>query len=756
MDGTHVDHTKSAVSYHDFVHKELVQFAKYDVERSIPSVVDGFKPSQRKVLFCCFKKKLKSDIKVAQLVGYTSEQSAYHHGEVSLENTIINLAQNFVGSNNVNLLFPSGQFGTRLQGGKDHAASRYIFTRLCAITRTIFHQEDDPILKYLDDEGQSIEPYWYCPILPLVLVNGADGIGTGWSTFIPNYNPRDIVRNIRKMLRGEKMADMLPWYKGFQGTIMPNEKESEQYDVIGSIQKTSDTTLTITELPIRKWTQNYKEFLEELMPQEGKKAEECDSTITDYKEYHTENTVHFELTLTPAKMKEVEKAGLEKTFKLKNTISTSNMTLFDSEGKISKYNSALDILTEFCKLRRTVYVQRKAHMVAKLTREKEILSNKARFILMVVKGEIELRKRKKVDLLNELKKKGFKPMSELDAILSESPAFKGKGSGAVSKTAEADASKENDKNKDGGDKEDAAAEKTDYDYLLGMALWSLTFEKVEELKKQHEVKSEELKALQATTIETMWDRDLEAFLKALEEMEALEAEDDAFAEDAVKNRRKKAGSKLPPAGAKRKAAPKARSGGKRLADDDEDFSRPLQEGSSENLGEDVAKTTWGSGAPTTRKNPDAPAYVAPPAAKAPRRTAGSRSAAAEAAPEPAPAPEEIGGAGLLSRLLSKPTSTPSTTDTSYSASFSSLGSKKSSLDNSYTSSFSALGGADDVFAYLRGAPSSGADQDDDPFGLPPALADASSATETKAEEEKKDEGAGKAKGRQAKKQKTQS
>merc|ERR1719163_151101 len=128
-------------------------------------------------------------------------------------------------------------------------------------------------------------------------------------------------------------------------------------------------------------------------------------------------------------MKEVEAAGLEKTFKIKTSVSTTNMVLFDAEGKIAKYNSALDIMHEFCALRRKVYVQRKAYMVAKLSREKEILSNKARFILMVVKGEIELRKRKKVDLLEELKRKGFTPMSEIDAILEGVGGSNGKKGG---------------------------------------------------------------------------------------------------------------------------------------------------------------------------------------------------------------------------------------------------------------------------------------------------------------------------------------
>jgi len=330
VEGSHVDHSKNKVSYFDFVHKELVAYAKYDTSRSVPSVVDGFKTSQRKVLFSAFKKKLNKDIKVAQFVGYVSEKSAYHHGETSLENTIVNLAQDFVGSNNLNMLFPSGQFGTRAMGGKDHAAARYIYTRLMPTTRLMFHPDDDPVLDYLEEEGQSIEPQWYCPILPTVLVNGADGIGTGWSTQVPNYNPRDIIRNMQRMLRGESMDEMSPWYKNFKGSMTPNEKEPGKFDMTGCIEKVSDTTLAITELPIRTWTQSYKEFLEELMPQDGKKKEggeeASDEKISDFREHHTENAVHFEVVMTPEQMAKAEKDGLEKTFKMKSTLATSNMS----------------------------------------------------------------------------------------------------------------------------------------------------------------------------------------------------------------------------------------------------------------------------------------------------------------------------------------------------------------------------------------------------------------------------------------------
>ena len=169
------------IPYADFINKELILFSMADNVRSIPSVVDGLKPGQRKVIYGCYLKKLKGEIKVAQLAGFVSEKTAYHHGEVSLTGTIVGLAQDFVGSNNINLLVPAGQYGTRNEGGKDHAAPRYIFTDIPSINRAVFHPADDPLLEYLTDDNDKIEPAWYVPVLPMVLVNGADGIGTGES-----------------------------------------------------------------------------------------------------------------------------------------------------------------------------------------------------------------------------------------------------------------------------------------------------------------------------------------------------------------------------------------------------------------------------------------------------------------------------------------------------------------------------------------------------------------------------------------------
>ncbi len=312
VDFQETNYTK--ITYRDFINKEFILFSMSDNHRSIPSLCDGLKPSERKILYSCFKRKLKEEIKVAQLVGYVSEHSAYHHGEASLSGTIVAMAQNFVGSNNVNLLQPLGQFGTRNQGGKDHASSRYIFTNLSKTTRHLFNPNDDPLMENIIEEGQKIEPHYYLPIIPMILVNGADGIGTGWSTNIPCFNPREICENIKTKINNRKFFEMKPWYKGFLGKIEKSEKQTEKltYIVSGEWEWIDDKTLKIVEIPIKFWTKNFKENLEKLMglstgksskDLKKKKNEEDDEDnkkiepiISDFKEYHTNNRVHFEIT----------------------------------------------------------------------------------------------------------------------------------------------------------------------------------------------------------------------------------------------------------------------------------------------------------------------------------------------------------------------------------------------------------------------------------------------------------------------------
>jgi DNA topoisomerase-2 len=295
--------------------------------------MDGLKPSQRKILYSCFKRNLNKEIKVAQLAGYVSEHSAYHHGEMSLCQTIVNMAQNFVGSKNINLLQPLGQFGSRHLGSKEAASPRYIYTCLSKLTRTLFKDQDDPVLNYLQEEGMSIEPDFYAPIIPNILVNGADGIGTGWSTKIPCYNPLMLVENIKSHLEGSKMQDMLPWFKGFQGKIY---QDNETVFIQGCYRVINDKSVEITEIPPNFWIRDYKKILEKMIET---------NEIKDIREFHTENRVHFILEGFDATG--YSEAEFIKKFRLESKIDTNNLVLFNAKGIIKRYKNPLEIIEEF-------------------------------------------------------------------------------------------------------------------------------------------------------------------------------------------------------------------------------------------------------------------------------------------------------------------------------------------------------------------------------------------------------------------------
>lgn len=481
---TFLDMNQDTVTYSDFIHKELILFSNYDNIRSIPSIIDGLKPGQRKILYCCFKRKLKAEIKVAQLSGYVAEHSAYHHGEASLASTIVGLAQNFVGSNNINILLPLGQFGTRNNGGKDMASARYIFTNLSPVTRCLFAPEDDYLLEYQREDGQKIEPVYYVPIIPLVLVNGSDGIGTGWSTSVPQYNPFELIEAYKNRINGKKFVDMKinPWYKGYSGKIEWIDRSSGGYEVTGVFEKVGEDMLKITDLPIKKWTADYKKFIEELMKEEN-------PFVTELREYHTENRVSFSLRIPT--LSEYTDSKLLKKMKLQSSISMNNLVLFNKDRKIQKYNDISEIMEEHYLLREQFYKKRKEFLIARLTRECEILSNKVRFILAVINNELIINKKQKVVLVKELMQRGFATKKQLDKIFNE-PSIH-------SETEEAESSEV-------VDSDDVSAK--EYDYLLSMPLWSLTFEKVEALQKEFKEKSDQLENLKKVTIFEMWAEDL--------------------------------------------------------------------------------------------------------------------------------------------------------------------------------------------------------------------------------------------------------
>ena len=400
-----LDHTKNTVSMTDFVHKDLRWFSMADNERSIPNVIDGFKPSQRKVLHAC-RKRTNNDIKVSQLSGYVSTETCYHHGEQSLMSTIINMAQDYMGSNGINLLVPNGQFGTRLMGGKDAASPRYIFTYLHENAHTLFHKDDDPLLSYVDDDGVKVEPEYFVPILPMILINGTDGIGTGYSTHVPCYNPDEVKANVIRCIHKKPQFPMLPWYKGFKGTIVQSEEDPTKYITKGIWTRTNEkTTIEVTELPVGKWTSDYKEYIESQLD---------NGVIKSFENHSTETDVRFVIKLVSAT---VDVNMLEKQLKLTNTLSTSNMHLFDPKHRIVHYKTTEEIIDTFVSVRRRFYQKRKNHLLGVYNDAFRKLSEKTRFMRLVMDDSIVVFKNNHKNIAAQLKKQSFAE-SEHDSLLA--------------------------------------------------------------------------------------------------------------------------------------------------------------------------------------------------------------------------------------------------------------------------------------------------------------------------------------------------
>jgi DNA topoisomerase-2 len=440
-----LDQSDHDVSYSEFVDKELIHFSIYDTIRSIPNLIDGLKPSQRKIIYTILNKNYTKEIKVAQFGAAVAEYSGYHHGEVSLYGAIINLAQNYVGSNNMNLLEPNGQFGSRLLGGKDAASPRYIFTELSSITKKIFLKEDNYILKDQYDDGDKIEPVFYVPVLPVILINGAQGIGTGYSTNIPSFNPIDIKNNILNIINGKNIVKMTPWYKGFTGKI--EELSEGSYEITGVYKRLSDTTIQITELPIGVWINDYKEFLESLIET---------GIIKSFKNECTEAIINFTVKFNNANdLITMISKNLMKTFKLIKPMSTRNMYLFDENSSIKKYDTSEDILQEFVKIRLKYNKLRKEYQLGKFNEDLILLSNKVRFINEIIAGDLVVFKKKK-DIL--------------DAELSKRDYIRINGT---------------------------------YDYLTSMPIYVLTFEKIKDLEEKHLTIIEKIKDLEGKTVKRM-------------------------------------------------------------------------------------------------------------------------------------------------------------------------------------------------------------------------------------------------------------
>ena len=468
--------TAAKTNYKEFVDGELIHFSNADNIRSLPHIMDGLKPSQRKILWACLKRNLRSEIKVAQLAGYVSEHAAYHHGEASLNETIVKMAQTFVGSNNINLLKPIGQFGSRLLGGDDSASPRYIHTHLMTLVDKIFRKEDEILLKHVEDDGEKVEPEYYLPVVPLIAINGCIGIGTGFSTDIPPHNPDDIVSMLEHRLRAsvDSLAGraLNPWWFGFKGGMV--REDTNTWITKGLYEFNEDAhTITINDLPVGTWTKNYKIFLDKMLTAE---SEESRNGLKSFDDLYNDVTVKFVLYMTEEAFDDaVEKpAAFESKFKLTSSWKTTNMHCFNTDFTIKKYDTIGDIIEEFGSKRLPAYETRRLRLLDQIQTQLTELEAKRAFITAILEGRLDLMRKTDEQVVAGLKVCGIPPLSN--------PA--------------------------------AADSVAAYEYVLRLRIDRLKASAVTELDEEVAIKRAEKVRLEGETPGTMWLADLAEFKEA--------------------------------------------------------------------------------------------------------------------------------------------------------------------------------------------------------------------------------------------------
>ena len=446
------------VKIKDFFNEDYISFAGYDNSRKISSVSDGLKTSQRKVLYTILKNNIDSEqkeVKVEQLAAKTSEQTSYLHGATSLTGVTVGLATKYVGSNNCNLLEPDGNFGTRFI--KEASAPRYIYTYLSDIAKYIIRKEDEPILEQQTFEGQVIEPKSYYPIIPLVLVNGAEGLSVGFASNIAPRDPKLIISWLEAKLSGKTTRKpLLPYYKGFKGIIEADPESPNKYIVKGCVAPDGLTRLVITEIPIKYTLKSYLKVLDTL----------CDKgVIKSYKDLSDNDQFYFEVSVKREFLEGKSNDDLLQILKLTETV-TDNLVLLDAVGQIREYNDLSEILNEYYAIRYQAYESRKANLLKSLSNELLFHQYRKKFIEAVLAKKIQI-DRSIAEITQQLQANNFEMIDD------------------------------------------------SYDYLLNMKISSFSIDKVKQLADKIENLTNQIDLLNKTSIEDMWLKELSELKKVL-------------------------------------------------------------------------------------------------------------------------------------------------------------------------------------------------------------------------------------------------
>lgn len=443
----------------DFFKNNYCDYGSYDNYRKIASAIDGLKPSARKCIHIILKDKIKDMFKVQNLMTRVSQKTNYIHGANSLYGVIVGLAQNFVGTNNIPLLQRKGNFGNRLI--PDAAADRYIFTCSQKYLDNIFKDDDTNILIEQIFEGDKIEPKYFVPIIPMLLVNGSIGLTTGFNQKIMPRNVKELINWIECKLTNKKFkGKLLPYYNNYLGSI--KEIEPGVYQLIGKYQKISANKIQITDLPCGPGNGGYNDLksylniLDKLVDQKK---------IKEYNDYSESNKYKIIVTFWRNQGLDIDKCDIVKELKLSKTVNESYTSL-NEDNKVVQYKNIFQILQNFFKVRYQYYQKRKDYLINKMTDKILLQVSKYTFIKGVIDQQIELKNKSNEQIIKQINK--------IKNIIKYNDSF---------------------------------------DYLLNMPLNSITKEKYLKLKEEIKTLKDQINNIKNTTIEQMWLNDLQKIKK---------------------------------------------------------------------------------------------------------------------------------------------------------------------------------------------------------------------------------------------------
>lgn len=454
------------ITYDTFLRTELVQHGVADNRRSLASGIDGMKPSQRKILYVALTRP-PVEVKVAQFAAAVAEKTHYHHGEKSLVQTMVAMAQNWVGANNIALLKPNGMFGSRHNVRTEHSAERYIFTERHPIARALFPPLDDCVLEYEKDDGHVVEPKHFVPVISTLLCNGSEGIGTGWKNICPAYAPRDVIANTRRLIADPSapLAPMKPMFVGFTGSV---EADGDEWIFKGKAVVESATIVRITELPPKTWTEVHIEWIREHLI--GDKPHQFVSSVENHSLLHTVSII----VKTKQGGVSLHDRDLLKDLKLTTRVSMQFLNFFDADARLQHYSSVFDIMRAHAVERKKLYRARIDAQIARLRHDERIARNRACFVDEIRTGTLNPIPMAMTDVLSHLQRGNYYKDSEKN------------GSSA-------------------------------YDYLLKLNLSSLTHDKSAALRDDAERLAGLLAELKNTKLEDVWRSDLLRLEEALKD-----------------------------------------------------------------------------------------------------------------------------------------------------------------------------------------------------------------------------------------------